>query len=184
MKRFFEPGNHHLSVWVWIYDPDPWPIYGRIEHPSQITGTPTHYAAICGLLDIVKLLIIECSQPVNVLGFHLKETTLTSASRRGHSEAAWVLFDCGADTEVRDIQGWSPLDCPSRWGHADDIRVLAEHGADIKVLRYDSSTALHIASYNGCLESVQIVLKYGADANAKDDTNETALHSTSDEGIA
>lgn len=184
MKRFFEPGNHHLSVWVWIYDPDPWLRHSRIEHPSQITGTPMHYAAICGLPDIVKFLIIECSQYVNALGFHSKETPLASASRRGHSEAAWVLLDHGADMEIRDIQGWSPLDCASRWGHADVIRLLVERGADVNALRYDNSTALHIASYNGCLASVQMLLKYGADANAKDDTNETPLHSASGKEIA
>jgi hypothetical protein len=184
MKRFFGPGNHHLSVWVWIYDPDPWPGHSRIKHPSQITGTPMHYAAICGLTDIVKFLIIECSQHANTLGFDLKETPLASASRRGYSKVACVLLEHGADMEIRDRRGWSPLDCASGRGHADVIRILAQHGADVKALRHHNTTALHIASHNGCLASVQMLLKYGADANAKDDTNETPLHSAWDEEIA
>ena len=184
MKRFFGPGNRHLSVWVWIYDPDPWLRHSRAEYPSQIPGTPMHYAAICGLHDIVKFLIIEYLQDVNALGFDSVETPLASASRRGHAEVARVLLEHGANLEIRDRQGWSPLDCASRWGHVDVIQVLVEHGADVKALRMGDDTALHIASYIGHLAAVRLLLECGADAKAKDSENETPLHLASDEGIA
>ena len=59
VKCLFDPNNHHVSVWVWLYDPDLKVGDRRSKCPSQARVTPLHYAAFCGLNDIIQFLIVE-----------------------------------------------------------------------------------------------------------------------------
>jgi len=188
MKRLFDPYNCHFSVWVWIYDPDgPERSYRRSGCPSQARATPLHYAAFCGLHDVVKFLIVERSQNVDARGFDEEVTPLGVASQWGHIEVARVLLEHGTDTEIRDKRDWSPLERASESsesGHVEIVRVLLEHGANVRALDQNHQTPLHIASADGALESARMLLQRGADANAKDKDNETPLHRASHEGLA
>ena len=184
MKRLFDPNNHHLSVWAWIYDPE-WPVskYGRSEHPSQIRGTPLHYAGSHGLHEVVEFLIVERSQNVNARGFVREETPLSVASRRGYSEVARVLLEHGADTETRDNSTYSPLDRSSENGHVEVLRVLLENHADMNSSGRNTWTALHLASNFGQVAVARVLLGNGADENAKTTYHETPLHSADNEGV-
>src|SRR5260221_8027758 len=121
MKRLFDPNNHHLSVWVWVHDPDPKYGQSRSKRPSQAKATPLHYAAPFGLHDIAQFLIVERSQNVNTREHGDGDTPLGIASREGHSEVARVLLEHGADTETRNIDSDSPLDWASRRGHLEVV---------------------------------------------------------------
>ena len=185
MKRLFDPNNHHLSVWVWLYNPEsPEDRYDRPDGPSRAGATGLHYAAFCGLHDAVKFLIIERFQDVNVRGLIFDETPLVVASRQGHFEVARLLLEHGAHTEIRDSEDWSALELASAWGHAEVVQLLLEHGADVDSVRKNNTTALHVASTNGQLAASRVLLEHGADANAKRTDNVTPLHCTSDEGVA
>ena len=185
MKRLFDPDNHHLSVWVWIYDPELETGDASSECPSQARATPLHYAAFCGLHDVVKFLIVERSQNVNARGFDEEVTPLGVASQWGHTEVARVLLEHGTDTEIRDKGDWSPLErASSELGHVDIVQVLLEHGANVGALDENNQTALHIASAHGQLESARILLQHGASANARDKDKEIPLHRASNEGLA
>ena len=60
MKQLFD--RPHLAVWIWIHDPTApfrMPPDGKpVERPLPPRGTPLHYAAFCGLHDIVNALAI------------------------------------------------------------------------------------------------------------------------------
>ena len=175
MERLFDPNNHRLSVWVWIYDPErPMSEDRRSERPSQVRGTPLHYAGFYGLHEVVEFLIIERSQNVNALGFDLEETPLGVASRRGYSEVARVLLEHGADTETRDRFGFSPLGQSSANGHVEVLRVLLENHADVNSSGRNTWTALHFASDDG--QVARVLLENGVDPNARDAWNRTPLH--------
>ena len=185
MKRLFDPDNRHLAVWVWIYDPEsPERIHERSRRPSEARATPLHYAAVCGIQDIIKFLIVERSQDINARGFDRNETPLGVASREGHSEVARVLLERGADTETRDDEDYSPLELASIYGHVEVVQVLLEHGADVNAQDKDNYTPLHVASVNGRLEASRVLLELGADPNAKREENQTPLHRTEEEGVA
>jgi ankyrin repeat protein len=115
MKELFDPRKSHLSVWVWIHDPEV-PLRLRTkrgEIPSGLRGTALHYAALCGLHRIVKWLITEHSQDVHALGFDENSTPLHSASSGGHVELARLLLEHGAVATAKDWDGLTPLHCAS-----------------------------------------------------------------------
>src|SRR6266851_812859 len=187
MKCLFDPNNRHLAAWVWIYDPKSREHrYDEFKRPSnsRARATPLHYAAFCGLHDIVKFLIIEHSQDVNARGFGLSETPMGAASRVGHSEVARVLLERGADTETRDDNNWSPLERASGYGHVEVVQVLLEHGADVNARDVNNDTPLYWASNDGQAAAARVLLEHNADPNAKCDNNETPLHRAQNEGVA
>jgi ankyrin repeat protein len=187
MKCLFDPNNRHLAVWVWIYDPESGEHrYDESKRPSDLEAraTPLHYAAFCGLHDIVNFLIVEHSQDVNTWGFHEDETPLVVASRVGHSEVARVLLERGADTETRDDKFRSPLELASLSEHVEVVQVLLEHGADVNVVDARNNTPLYSASIYGQAAVARMLLKYNADPNAKCDDNKTPLHCADNEGVA
>jgi len=168
-KRLFDPKKSHLSVWVWVYDPeDPWSRYQRSERPAKANGTPLHYASFYGMHDVVKFLIIERSQDVNARGFYMIGTPLHVALYRGHLDVAQLLIEHGADAKAKDDNKLTPLHLASRCGHTEVTRVLLEHGADMEARNNNGCTPLLMASVRSHLEVARLLLERGADAEAKD----------------
>jgi len=177
MQSLFDPYNHHLSVWLWIDDPQSrWHRFNRPEHPSEPRATPLHYAAYCGIHEVIEFLIVERNQDVNARGFDHNETPLGIASRLGHSEVARVLLKHGAISEVRDDYDWSPLEWAVANGYPEVVRVLLELGTDVMALDKYNNTPLHIASLEGEWTTARVLLQHGAEVNAKGRKNFTALH--------
>jgi hypothetical protein len=73
MQQLFDRRKpHHLAVWLWIYDPT-LPSWGQDKSAnvsSPPRGTPLHYAAFCGLQDVVKALAIANPEDVNSRSFN------------------------------------------------------------------------------------------------------------------
>ncbi len=183
LKRLFDERRPHFAVWVWIYDPRaPWRRARRSESPCQPKGSPLHYAALCGLHDTVKFLIIERSQDANTRGFDDNETPLSGASREGHLKVAEVLLELGADVKAQDKDNWTALHVASAYGHIKITRMLLEHGADVKALDLGNRTALHRASERGHLGIVAVLVEHGADTNASDKDGRTPLHRATEGG--
>jgi ankyrin repeat protein len=64
-------------------------------------ATLLHYAAFCGMHDVMKFLIVDYSQDVNVRGLDKKETPLHVASRHGRVDVVQLLLEHGADVDAR-----------------------------------------------------------------------------------
>ena len=187
MKLLFDPNKSHLSVWVWIYDPELPPSQrrsGRSERPGEVRATPLHYAAVCNIHDIATFLIVEHSQDVNALGFNESETPLHVASRWGHVEIARVLLRHGADTEAQDNGDHTPLELVTLQGHVEVSQILLEHGANANAQDEERCTLLYWASEWGKPEVAQVLLSHGADATAQCKYNETPLHRAENEEVA
>ena len=168
LKCLFDPRRPHLEIWVWIFDPGiPW--WHRSERPSRPRGSCLHYAALCGLQQLVTFLAMECSPDVNARGFFDEVTPLHLASRDGHVEVARVLLQNGADVNARDISKWTPLrQALDDKGHVEVALVLLEHGADVSAQGVDNWIPLHWASRRGHENLARVFLEHGADVNAQD----------------
>ena len=185
MKCLFDPRQCHLSVWVWIYDPeDPNRRFERSQCPSQARETSLHYAAVCGIHDIATFLIVEHSQDVNSRGFSDDETPLHVTVRRGHVELTQILLEHGADREARDKDDWSPLERATSIEHVELIRVLVEHGANVNARDPRGCTSLYLASGRGNPAVIRTLLKHGADVKAQNSEYQTPLHGATVKEVA
>jgi ankyrin repeat protein len=179
MKQLFDPNKGHLSVCVWIHDPDdPWRRSERSERSLEPRATHLHYAALYGLHEVAAFLIGEHSQEINARGLENEETALHVASRRGHLDVARLLLENGADTEAKDNEEHTALLWASRGGHVDVVRVLLEHGADVETRDDFDVSPLERATIEGegHLDVVRVLLEHGADATALNSENLTPLH--------
>jgi len=163
MKRLFDPNKYHFSVWVWIHDLEDryWRREKRGERPSEPRGTPLHYAALCGLDVVVKLLIIEHSQDLDTQCFGHKSTALHLASRRGHVEVIRVLLDNGADADAQTKYESTPLHMASTGGHMEAVRLLLERGANAILDDDQDIGAIFLAYQCGHPEVARVFLEFG-----------------------
>jgi ankyrin repeat protein len=182
MKCLFEPSEHHLSVWVWIYDPQDGEHRSEdSEFSLQDRAKPLHYAAFCGMDGVTKFLIVERSQDVNARGFD-DETPLGVACRRGNLEVVRFLVEHGANMESRDGDDYSPFERASEKRHMETALFLLENGVDFKAQDKYKNTPLHFASAYGPLEVVRVLLEQGADVDAKGEDDRTPLQYASSNG--
>ena len=183
MKRLFDPKNRYFSIWLWIYDAQ----YGKLrsdrsEYPPQNGATPLHYAAYCGIHDVLKFLVVERSQDVNARGFD-DETPLGFACAGAHLKVAQFLLEQNVDKETWCSLDNSPLDHASYQGAVDLVRLLLDHGADVNAQgKKNKNTSLHFASMTGKADVVRVLLERGANVNAQNTFNDTPLHKASEHG--
>jgi ankyrin repeat protein len=178
MKQLFDPSKPHLTVCIWIHNPErPW-LKGneRDERPSPTPGSPLHYAAFWGLHSIIHFLVIELSQDVHSRSFTYDATPLHLASRYGHKQVACFLLERGADVSAQDRDEKTPLHLALCWGHVEVAHMLIERGADVSAQDGNEETPLHLASQEGLVEVVHMLIKRGADVSAQDGDGDTPLH--------
>lgn len=92
------------------------------------------------------------------------------------------LLDEGADINVQDIKGWTPL-CNAV--NDDNIEValfLLNRGANVNARDMYNSTPLHEAVRGGDIEMVTMLIEHGADVNMVDDAGNTPLAVALQEG--
>jgi hypothetical protein len=112
MEQLFDPRKPYLAAWAcWIRDVEGWA--GRSIDDLQNTlpqpkGTALYYAALCGLCDLAEHLIVARAEDANAkCGRH--GSPLHAAVYMGHLDTARVLLDRGADVNLEDQDGKTPL---------------------------------------------------------------------------
>jgi ankyrin repeat protein len=183
MKRLFDRKKPHLSIWLWICDPTV-PSWKRKSARGVLPprGTPLHYAAFCGLYDVVEVLAIDNSQDVNSRSFDHDSTPLHLASKEEHVKVARFLVEHGADAAAKDSNGRTPLHWVSEGGDLELARLLIEHGAEPAAQDWIGRTPLHRASERGDVEFAWLLIEHGADAAAQASDGRTPLHRASERG--
>jgi uncharacterized protein len=141
---------------------------------------PLHVAigeiGVGGTVEIVRLLI-EFGADVNMWDVQQNETPLLSASVPEGIEAARFLLDAGADPNVRNRVGDSPLRLCVWESDLEMVALLLRYGAAKTINEFGGDfawTPLGIAAHKFCIPMIQILLDAGADPNATDDLDLTA----------
>ncbi|XP_035508644.1 CARD- and ANK-containing Inflammasome Adaptor Protein [Morone saxatilis] len=101
---------------------------------------------------------------------------LFSAVKQNHSGVATVLIDSGANVNMLDKQGYTPLLLSAELGHTDVFRVLVAKQAKLDATLSDLSSALHLAVHSGSVSIVQTLLEKGIDPNITGHKAQTPLH--------
>jgi len=119
-------------------------------------------ATAAGDLAEVKRLVIDCGVDPNILS-ELRFTSLFIALSSGHPEVVEFLLEHGADPNIKNNDGSTPLHYAA--DNSKVVEVLLEHGADLNIRDKYGATPLHDAAENGHPEVVELLLEHGADPN-------------------
>ena len=121
-----------------------------------------HVAAYFGMFKVIRILIEY--DPAHIHGSDNGSTLLHWASISHHSEGVSVLrllLEHGADINVRNHRGRTPLYLASSSGMQDVVRLLLEQGADVDAKSNDGITPVQEAAKRGHTEVVKLLREYG-----------------------
>ena len=140
--------------------------------------TPLYYADS----NSVNLLIANGAD-MNTKEDEEGETPLHDAARRGKIEVVQLLFEAGANVNVKDDRDRTPLHTildisRSKYRLSKDMaELLLGKGVDVNLKDKDGRTPLHLAAESADGDIVELLLGKGAKVDEKDDESGfTALH--------
>ncbi|MDH4240830.1 MAG: ankyrin repeat domain-containing protein [Phycisphaerae bacterium] len=148
---------------------------------------PLQRAAQNGDLPAVKSLI-EQGTPVDHPCDFNRWTALHAAAHKGNVEIAEYLLKQGANVDVKDKDGYTPLHntadsflkgFPRKRTEADRNRIAAlllKYGAHVNATINHGDTPLHRAAITNNVALVQLLLENGADPNIQQSQGMTPLH--------
>ena len=159
--------------------------------PDQVRRSPNVMRIIASMLSKRKLLIPGFRDVIGVnyaLRVRVKtgeyDYLLLSATESGLTSIVNILLDAGADKEVKDEYGRTPLDVAAWEGHTDIVKLLLDAGADKEVKDRDGRTPLHFAAmHKGHTDIVKLLVDAGADLEVKDDRGWTPLRYAAMRGL-
>jgi len=101
---------------------------------------------------------------------------LVKAAAHDQFIMATELLRAGANVNLPDTIGMSPLMYGTNSGNAGIVELLVSNGADVNYLNPESESALIYASKKGYLEIMDLLIQAGANVNAENNEGRTALY--------
>ena len=102
------------------------------------------------------------------------DADLLWASGNGDVVTAQEAINDGADVEVRDDRGWTPLRLACIYKRLDIIELLLNNGANIEA-SFGGMTSLMDACNSGYFDVVKMLIEHGADVHKCDFFGRTSL---------
>ena len=86
------------------------------------------------------------------------------------------LIRQGANVDVRDENGWTPLFTAIRSNSPELVALLLDNGADVNAVTLESLAPLHLAASDGRVAIVKLLVDRGALLDVRTNRGATALH--------
>ncbi len=118
---------------------------GKPSPKPQVAADGVWEAVFGGDLDVVKQ-AIDGGMDVNARNPQFGEPMLSTAALMGHTEIMTFLLEKGADINVRNGDGNTPLHAAAFLGRADAVELLLEHGVDANVRNNGGGSAIESAT--------------------------------------
>jgi ankyrin repeat protein len=144
-------------------------------HPELVSAyspdgfPPLNLAAFFGHKDVLEYLLARGADVNAVARNAMNVRPLHSAVAHRQPGVALamseVLLRHGADANVRQAGGWTPLHQAAAHGQTPLVRLLLAHGADVHAASEDGRTPLHMALHGGHQETVELLRRHGAEEN-------------------
>lgn len=109
---------------------------------------------------------------------HTGRPLLHRASRQGQKDMVATMLAGGANVDLRDDIGFTPLMEAAREGHQTIVDQLLSGGANANAIAFDSAlrlTPMHLAAIGGDPAIVKILARTGANLDAQDTDGSTPL---------
>jgi len=107
---------------------------------------------------------------------------LIAAAERGDTSEIRKLLQDGADRDVQDDRGRTPLMAATNGNHADTVQALIEAGADINIRDDRSDNPFLYAGAEGLLDILKLAIQAGADTKLTNRYGGTALIPAAERG--
>ncbi|KAK3596453.1 hypothetical protein CHS0354_015925 [Potamilus streckersoni] len=154
-------------------------VFGDAMETMQILGfqnmdgdTFLHHVIIMEQYDLAIKLIefLFDSDLLNMANF-LRQTPLHLAVITRQTAIVRKLLAAGAQTNVHNHRGDTPMHIACRTGASDTLYLLTESLSsqnDLEIRNYDGLKCIHLAVLNNNLDIIRFLLNSGADINAGD----------------
>lgn len=142
--------------------------------PSVLYGTDTLIirAAIKGHAEILEILLKTQKHTIDVKNIYGATALLYAA--HGYTECVRVLLEHGANPNIANDDGFTPLTIAVFHDHPEIVKLLISAKANLNARNLDGSTALIYASYQNHEHCLGLLLEAGA-TDSLDKNGESAL---------
>jgi hypothetical protein len=196
MDYLFDLDKPYFATWRRLHDidivPPPSVFYDFTPYVRSDANTSLYYAALCGLPDLVKRLMVRYPQDVNAIsGYYMTPAVAALAGR--HFELAQVLHRNGSSVAPRGWSNNTPLHAAAHYGDLEMVQVLLEYVVDIKDQNgycrqtplntpgWKGFTPLHSALRRGWIKMARVLIEHGASIEVKADEGSTPLDLASEQ---
>ena len=115
--------------------------------------TPLILATYYNQLEVVKYLI---QKKVKLNGEKGSSTALQAASYKGFKEIAQALLEYGADPNIEDANGTTPLIYATQFKHIEIVKLLLKNGADKNYTDPSGNSAVDYAQKLQITEAIEL----------------------------
>jgi ankyrin repeat protein len=162
---------------------------GAFDLRNEFGNTPLIRASLVGAIDIVKFGVEFGAQTINTQNNH-GMTVLSYFTYHDYDEdvdidAVEFLLDSGANVDVSDSLGYTPVTYAVIGGKVDLLKLLIGSGANACTsCNHGGWEPIHCACVNTVnqVEILQLLIEAGGDITATTSNDQTPLHIASDEG--
>ena len=146
-----------------------------INIPGKNNCTPLLVTSISSYIRT----LVDLGADINVQRTDDKVAPLTLAANWNNYMATHILLESGADANIQDEVGFTPLHCCARKGFFSVSQLLIQSGCNINLQNNEGKSPLYVAVENSgeqLVELVDLLVKHGANVNSCDAEGFTPLH--------
>ena len=148
-----------------------------INIPVLCNRTPLLWASVSSSSEFIETLI-DLGADVNAQRTDDKVTPLRLLAGWNHYMGVRLLLELGADANIQDVDGYTPLHSSVSEGHENLSKLLLKENADANTQNINGYTPLHSLVVKGHENLVKVLLKNNADANTQNIHGDAPLHSS------
>jgi ankyrin repeat protein len=139
---------------------------GLVDSYSSDGFTPLGLAAFFGRKDVLDFLLAHGANPNAASKNQMRVLPLHSAVAHRQPEVALTMAESlllnGAEVNVAQDGGWTPLHQAAAHGQMEIMKLLFAHGADVNAKSEDGTTPLQMAQNKDYPEATEMLRQHGA----------------------
>ena len=139
--------------------------------------TPLHIAAVLGYTEIIATILSHHGVNLDTrIGDH-EYAPMHFATERGHVRAVELLIAAGADVNIQNAGGVTPLIvAASRRNEGMLDAIISAPGVDVNMRMGDGRAPLHFAVIHKHIAAIEMLIEAGADVNMRMGDGRAPLH--------